>query len=83
MSAPMSRPLGTELQTRFARNLEAEYGQRAASYIAEGLDSEESHRRALEDAKQLGQEALEELGRRGLFPWSGAEGKREGDPDVR
>ena len=58
-------------QTRFVRALEAEYERRAAHYRSAGLSPVEAHRRALEEAKQLGREALEELRHRGLFPWSG------------
>jgi hypothetical protein len=61
------------LQTRFARAVEAEYGRRLVVYQAAGLNPEEAHLRALEDAKRLGREVLDELRRRGLFPWTGAE----------
>lgn len=67
MSAP------TDLQNKFARAVEAEYQQQVVSYRADGLSLEDSHARALEDAKQRGREVLEELRRRGLFPFSGAE----------
>lgn len=61
------------LQSRFARGIEAEYGRRAAAYQEAGLTPEDAHLRAIEDAKQFGLEALEELRRRGLFPFSWAE----------
>jgi hypothetical protein len=61
------------LQTRFARAVEAEYGRRLVAYQAAGLSPEEAHLCALEDAKRLGREVLDELRRRGLFPWTGDE----------
>lgn len=62
----------TDLE-QLARAVDAEYEQRAASYRAQGLDPEEAHQRSLNGAKQLGRDALEELRRRGLFPWPGTE----------
>ena len=59
----------TDVQGRFGRAMEAEYEQRAASYRAAGLESDQAHERALEEIKQLGRTVLEELQRRGLFPW--------------
>ncbi len=70
------------IQWRFVRAVEAEYVRRATGYQDAGLGPEQAHLRALEDAKQLGREALEELRHRGLFPWLGAERAREADPDV-
>lgn len=61
------------LQTRFARAVEAEYGRRLVVHQAAGLNPEEAHLRALEDAKRLGREVLDELRRRGLFPWTSDE----------
>ena len=71
------------MPSRFTHAVEAEYARRAAAHQRAGLNTEDAHVRALEEAKQLEREALEELGRRGLFPWSGAELNREGGPDVR
>lgn len=59
----------SDLQSRFARAVEAEYDRRLAAYEADGIDPAHAHTRALEEAKELGRQALEELRRRGLFPW--------------
>jgi hypothetical protein len=59
------------LQTRFARAVEAEYARRLVAYQAAGLSPEEAHLRALEDAKRLGRDTLEELWRRGLLLGTG------------
>lgn len=73
----------TGLQIGFARAVEAEYARRVAACQEAGLNPEDAHLRALEEAKQLGREALEELGRRGLFPWPGTEPETEGGPDAK
>ncbi len=57
------------LQTRFARAVEAEYSRRVAAYQRVRLNPEDAHLRALEEAEELGRQALEELRLRGLFPW--------------
>lgn len=62
----------TDLE-QFARAVDAAYEQRAASYRAQGLDPEEAHKRSLEETKQHGRDALEEMRRRDLFPLSGSE----------
>jgi hypothetical protein len=49
-------------QSRFVRALEAEYAARIAG-------AEAAHELVFEDVKALGRAALDELGRRGLFPW--------------
>jgi hypothetical protein len=67
------------IQSRFTRAVEADYARRAAAYQSAGLNPDEAHVRALEEAKDVGREALEELRRRGLFPWVDA----EGGPDVQ
>jgi len=67
-----TQPGPTDLRSSFVRALEAEYRRRATAYQAGGLSPEEAHGRALEDAKDLGRQALDELRRRGLFPWPGA-----------
>ncbi len=59
----------SELQSRFARRLEAEYERRAASYGAQGMDALAAHRRAFKEAKDLGRRVLNELNRRGLYPF--------------
>jgi hypothetical protein len=61
------------LQSRFARAVEAEYARRLVVHQAAGLSPEEAHVCALDDAKRLGREVLDELRRRGLFPWTGDE----------
>ena len=70
------------IQSRFARAVEARYARQATRYQDAGLGPKQAHLRAFEDAKKLGREALEELRRRGLFPWRGAELEPEGGPDV-
>jgi hypothetical protein len=69
------------LQSRFVRGLEAKYERLAAAYRESGLGLDDAHRRALEEVKQFGREALEELRRRGLFPWAGNDTTAE-VPDV-
>ena len=61
------------LQTRFARAVEVEYVRREAEYREAGSSAEEAHLRALEDAERLGRHLLDELRRRGLFPWTSDE----------
>jgi len=63
---------GAELQSRFARAVEAAYEQRCEHYQAMGVDPERAHALALEEAKLLGREALEQLRLRGLYPWADA-----------
>lgn len=72
----------SELQSRFARAVEAEYETRAAAYLASGLSPEQAHQRALEDAKDLGTKTLDELRRRGLFPWADMKLEQEDDANV-
>ena len=71
------------MQARFCHAVEAEYARRSAAYQRSGLNPEDAHVRALEEAKQLAREALEELRRRGLFPWPGAEQDGERGLDVQ
>jgi hypothetical protein len=61
------------LQSRFGRAVEAEYARRAVAYQAAGLSPNEAHQHALKDAKRLGRQVLDELRRRGLFPWTSDE----------
>lgn len=58
-----------ELQSRFVRGLERAYEDREGEYLKAGMGPETAHRRALEDAKEFGRNALNELRERGLFPW--------------
>lgn len=71
-----------DLQTSFTRAVEAEYAKRVIDYRDAGLSFDAAHERALQDAKQLGRETLEELHRRGLFPWPGAGLEKEGGVNV-
>jgi hypothetical protein len=68
-----------DLEGRFTRAVEAEYAERAARYRAAGADRESAHQQALEEAKDLGRRALEDLRAQSLFPWrSGASARRGG-----
>jgi hypothetical protein len=58
------------LRARFTRAMETEYTQRVARYRAAGADPASAHQRALEEAKELGRQALEVLRQRRLFPRS-------------
>lgn len=72
----MNGAAGRGLQSRFARALEMEFEQRLGRFRAAGLEPEAAHERALTDVLRVEGEALEELRRRGLFPW------REEDGDA-
>ena len=67
----------------FVRAVEAEYARRVTAYQGAGLSPEGAHLRALDESKQFGREALEELRRRGLFPWLSAELEQGDGADVR
>jgi hypothetical protein len=69
--------VGVGLQTRFVRAVEAEYDRRVALYRTTGLSDAASHERALEEVKELGRRTLDELRRRGLFPWSAVESEED------
>ncbi len=59
-----------DLRAAFVRALEGEYARLVDHFMTDaGLYPEAAHRRALEDVKELGRQALEELRARGLFPW--------------
>jgi hypothetical protein len=60
---------GVELQSRFVRALEARYAAHVTQLMAKDLDADSAHECALEQITDFGREALEELRRRGLFPW--------------
>jgi hypothetical protein len=57
------------MQSAFARAVEAEYQVREARYRAAGAGGDAAHRRALEEATELARVALDDLRRRGHFPW--------------
>jgi hypothetical protein len=61
--------MGGDLRSQFARAVEAEYELRARRYRVEGLDPGEAHQRALQESKDVARHALQELCRRGLFPF--------------
>ena len=71
------------MHAAFVRAMEAEYELRVAKYRAAGLGPEDAHGWAFEDVKQFGREVLQDLHRRGLFPWpKDTEPKAEGGADV-
>lgn len=75
--------IATDMHDAFVRAMEAEYEQRVASNLADGLASEAAHVRAFEDVKLFGRAVLRELSRRGLFPWpEEADPEREGGPSA-
>lgn len=59
----------TDMHNAFVRAMEAEYEQRVASNLAGGLALEDAHVQAFEDVKLFGRAVLQDLSRRGLFPW--------------
>ncbi len=59
-----------QLQQRLARMVQTEYVGREAGYRHIGLGPEQAHLPAFHDAKARGQQVLEDLRRRGLFPAS-------------
>jgi hypothetical protein len=58
-----------ELQSRVVRAVEAHYDCTVAAHRAAGMEAGEAHERAFRDAVRVLGEALEELRRRGLFPF--------------
>lgn len=51
--------------------MESEYERQRAEFEARGYDAEAAHQQAFKGAKDLGTRLLEELRRRGVFPWQG------------
>jgi hypothetical protein len=66
------------LQSRFVRALERRYEAAAVRLVSAGRPPDEAHELALEQTKDFGGRALDELRRRSLFPWRDREpGKAE------
>ncbi len=68
------------LHGRFVRRLEARYEQLVGGLRSSGPDSR-AHQQAFEAVKDLGREALAELGRRELYPWRESELAEQVSPD--
>lgn len=62
--------LEEEIDRRDVRGLEVHYCEHVQNYRAAGMNAEAAHRSALDEIREFGLHALEELEHRGLFPWA-------------